>query len=1404
MNKGGGRIRERKRRRPCGGAVLQLHQEAQCKPPACKRRCREEEEEEEETKRRRQCKEEEEEMKRRRRRRTVGGCEENRDPRDDLQRNLRTQNLKREHRRFSQSGTRTRTSSRTGSESAAGSCFRSGGEIQSCRPEVRVALIRKTRIQTSVQRTKKCTGQWDNCLCPTVQGLILTDQTDSGSTESQLDHRRLTQVRQTRTTESTSEVRSRSRAGPLRTAGLVSDQSSETRANRSRSERVLGAEPSREEKGALRIRSRSERRRTETRTRRRRKIHPSVFRGRGQLRLSITPEAGQLIIQIHEARGLMGKSQRSCDSYVKLAVTSDLDCSIRMTTATVLNNKNPEYKHNFILCITDDLVLNRLLVSVFSRCSQLIGCMSFGIGSLVSSSKLVTGWFYLLGEEFGRSKHLRVTSQQNEPMGNPEDGAAENVPTRCDLRRTPDSAPDTDLNRITAAATTVLSNCTTTTTTAGLKDLANRSLTSSRPHSLAPISANYSSGPVNGNYSSCVSTLDTNTNRRQATRDGGSTRRLTVNVVRGKDGFGFTICSDCPVRVQAVDSGGPAHQSGLRQGDSVLQLNGLPVETWKCVDLAHAIRSCPSQIVLVVWRGLPELRSGCEAVLRPTAHNTTTGRKLLPHPAHSKHGHRRGQRSGVRSSLGALGSLWRDRREDQEEEEEEEQEVTEFSPRTTTLKGTRVTSSHGDNYIILSPVNPGGQLVQPVYHDNNGTIGRLYQTHPSSGQTLLHNPRPGSSQQPFTGNTSTQPPPPSTSSSSALPSNYGNYQNCTIVQSHLPCSTYGTYVTLAPKTLIFPIFVQPLDLCSPDRTLLKSEEMVLHQADLLPAKVTVLIYSDLLLFTREDEAGRCNVLQSPLYLNTLQLREVSSEPLQIYFLQSSQSCWRCLFSLEAFSIEQKVRVSLCLHNNIQLQLVAKETGHSHQLSDLPSDFGLLSLCQSDLLYRPSSPSSSSDPPLLHPSSPYSSLCDPLRPPSPSPYSPSSPFSTSTPPPPFSSLSPYTASSSPPSRTFTTPPQLIPPPPPSSSTQRSPVWKERGGAEEERRKKRQEEEEVEERQQGEGESASETSENMGGVGGRGLLLSPHHFIVKKEEEEESDEEEEEEEEGGGTEEFISTYRPAVLRRSLSEGSLLQEPRSPRFLSDSTIHRLTRPTTFDLNLDPSTGPAPRPPSIHTLKKQLTREGGTLHHMLLLLNGTKDAEFRNLQLRKKTKSLAGDVRSRLAFLRRRKNSTYVHGNSLEKALRNNRPSTREVLRWAESLEGLLTNQYGLVVFRHFLKSEFSEENLDFWLAVERFKRTRPLSKMATRAVKIYDEFISTNAARQVNVDSSVRESTNQSLRLGVNPASFQLAQDQIFGLMVTDSYPRFLRSRLYAQLANQCTHTATESANYSGAGSLPVSQS
>ncbi|XP_013883595.1 uncharacterized protein LOC106532132, partial [Austrofundulus limnaeus] len=355
------------RKRPCGRAELHLHQEA------CRRSSREEEEEERAMKRRR---------------RTGRGRKENRDPGEDP---LQTRTTK-DQRRISQTRTRTRTT-------PVRSGLRSGVQLQVCRPEIKTALIRKTRSQNLI-------------LIKGSEALILTDQSDPGLTRT------------------TGKVRSRS------TMKLP------TETNRS-SDRTLGPEPCKPEPGQQRTTAGSG---VRTRVRKKRKVHPSAFRGRGQLRLSITAEAGQLIIHIHEARGLMGKSWRSCDSYVKL--TSDLDHSIRRKTRAVPNTKNPTYEQNFTLCITERLLLSRLLFSVFrrlpdSRCSQLIGCMSFGIGSLVSSSQQVTGWFYLLAEEYGRSKHLRVTSQRSRPIKRPQEEVGQKeagqkeAASGADLRRTP-------------------------------------------------------------------------------------------------------------------------------------------------------------------------------------------------------------------------------------------------------------------------------------------------------------------------------------------------------------------------------------------------------------------------------------------------------------------------------------------------------------------------------------------------------------------------------------------------------------------------------------------------------------------------------------------------------------------------------------------------------------------------------------------------------------------------------------------------------------------------------------------------------------------------------------------------------------------------------------------------------
>lgn len=55
------------------------------------------------------------------------------------------------------------------------------------------------------------------------------------------------------------------------------------------------------------------------------------------------------------------------------------------------------------------------------------------------------------------------------------------------------------------------------------------------------------------------------------------------------------------------------------------------------------------------------------------------------------------------------------------------------------------------------------------------------------------------------------------------------------------------------------------------------------------------------------------------------------------------------------------------------------------------------------------------------------------------------------------------------------------------------------------------------------------------------------------------------------------------------------------------------------------------------------------------------------------------------------------------------------------------GRQVFTSFLKSEFSEENMDFWVACEEYKKTVP-SELAARAQQIYQQYIQADAPKEV----------------------------------------------------------------------------
>ncbi|MBN3307238.1 regulator of G-protein signaling 3 [Amia ocellicauda] len=154
--------------------------------------------------------------------------------------------------------------------------------------------------------------------------------------------------------------------------------------------------------------------------------------------------------------------------------------------------------------------------------------------------------------------------------------------------------------------------------------------------------------------------------------------------------------------------------------------------------------------------------------------------------------------------------------------------------------------------------------------------------------------------------------------------------------------------------------------------------------------------------------------------------------------------------------------------------------------------------------------------------------------------------------------------------------------------------------------------------------------------------------------------------------------------------------------------------------------------------------------------------------------EKKARLPFLKRWSEVgtaiTHHHGNT--------RPSPEEVRKWGKSMDNLLSHRYGLAAFRAFLRSEFSEENLEFWLACEEYSKSKSNYSLQRKARKICEQYIEPGAPREVNLDSKTRELTGR-LSQAPSHSCFTQAQCRVYGLMERDSYPRFLRSDLYLSL-------------------------
>ncbi|XP_026709878.1 regulator of G-protein signaling 18 isoform X2 [Athene cunicularia] len=126
----------------------------------------------------------------------------------------------------------------------------------------------------------------------------------------------------------------------------------------------------------------------------------------------------------------------------------------------------------------------------------------------------------------------------------------------------------------------------------------------------------------------------------------------------------------------------------------------------------------------------------------------------------------------------------------------------------------------------------------------------------------------------------------------------------------------------------------------------------------------------------------------------------------------------------------------------------------------------------------------------------------------------------------------------------------------------------------------------------------------------------------------------------------------------------------------------------------------------------------------------------------------------------------------------SPEEAMKWSESFDKLLSEKAGLDAFTKFLKTEFSEENIEFWIACEDYKKNKTAHELLPKAKIIYETFIQKDAPKEVNLDFQTKEVTSQNIAQPII-TTFDAAQNTVYRLMEQDSYPRFLRSDLYLNL-------------------------
>ncbi|EDO32804.1 predicted protein [Nematostella vectensis] len=152
---------------------------------------------------------------------------------------------------------------------------------------------------------------------------------------------------------------------------------------------------------------------------------------------------------------------------------------------------------------------------------------------------------------------------------------------------------------------------------------------------------------------------------------------------------------------------------------------------------------------------------------------------------------------------------------------------------------------------------------------------------------------------------------------------------------------------------------------------------------------------------------------------------------------------------------------------------------------------------------------------------------------------------------------------------------------------------------------------------------------------------------------------------------------------------------------------------------------------------------------------------------------------WCRRKENSSVkLLNNSNGSASEMTKPTIDEMKNWKHDFHALLSSKYGVNQFQEFLRSQYGEENLCFWLAVEDYRRLEDRESRRDMARMIYEDYVSTLSPTEISLDAKIRATVDKSMS-DPDQNTFDPAQDHIYTLMYHDCFPRFIKSKHYKNL-------------------------